>query len=454
MSETSQGPGWWQASDGRWYPPQPVSEMHDFDDGNGPVQAHRHPNGGGWVANTATVAETAFVDQEASVFGYSRVLDSAAVTGTAWVLGAAEVSGSARIAGDAEVGESGRVSGSALVTDNARVAGDALVSGETIVSGDTWIENGTPKGPDWWQASNGNWYTPEQHPDFAAPPPPQQPGPPPATIPEEGGPVGPIQKTNSFAIAAIICGCLAIVPVLGFFTTILAIIFGFVAWRQVKRTGGIQKGARIAIAGMVIAVPLFVVGEAILVANRHPTATVAISSKSVPTTTRPKHTPTTTRPKPASSTTAISPPTTSPPPTTTPPPVSQIGQTVNDGDFAFVVQSFTCGASVAAAVNSDGYGETIPAGAQECLATMSVMDDKATAQTFFASNQYAYDAAGHRYSADSTGSIYLSNSNAFAQVNPGVTITALVPFQVPASVQLVSLELHDSAFSGGVSVHL
>ena len=24
MSDTSQGPGWWQASDGKWYPPQPV----------------------------------------------------------------------------------------------------------------------------------------------------------------------------------------------------------------------------------------------------------------------------------------------------------------------------------------------------------------------------------------------------------------------------------------------
>ena len=22
MSDTSQGPGWWQASDGKWYPPE------------------------------------------------------------------------------------------------------------------------------------------------------------------------------------------------------------------------------------------------------------------------------------------------------------------------------------------------------------------------------------------------------------------------------------------------
>lgn len=26
MSDTSQGPGWWQASDGKWYPPQPAAQ--------------------------------------------------------------------------------------------------------------------------------------------------------------------------------------------------------------------------------------------------------------------------------------------------------------------------------------------------------------------------------------------------------------------------------------------
>jgi hypothetical protein len=25
MSDTSQGPGWWQASDGKWYPPESAS---------------------------------------------------------------------------------------------------------------------------------------------------------------------------------------------------------------------------------------------------------------------------------------------------------------------------------------------------------------------------------------------------------------------------------------------
>jgi len=49
----------------------------DFDDGNGPVPAHRHqnPDGsiGGWVADTATVAPTAEVGPEARIFDQARV---------------------------------------------------------------------------------------------------------------------------------------------------------------------------------------------------------------------------------------------------------------------------------------------------------------------------------------------------------------------------------------------
>lgn len=39
----------------------------DFEDGDGPVPAHKHPNGGGWVAESAHVDETAYVGSEASI---------------------------------------------------------------------------------------------------------------------------------------------------------------------------------------------------------------------------------------------------------------------------------------------------------------------------------------------------------------------------------------------------
>jgi len=47
----------------------------------------------------------------------------------------------------------------------------------------------------------------------------------------------------------------------------------------------------------------------------------------------------------------------------------------------------------------------MPPGTTECIVTLQVTDDKGEAQTFFDSNQYAFDAAGRKLTADSnTGS--------------------------------------------------
>lgn len=50
---------------------------------------HRHPNGGGWVQDTASVDETAHIGPDA------EVSVAAQVSGNAWVFGSAEVSGNA-----------------------------------------------------------------------------------------------------------------------------------------------------------------------------------------------------------------------------------------------------------------------------------------------------------------------------------------------------------------------
>jgi hypothetical protein len=154
----------------------------------------------------------------------------------------------------------------------------------------------------------------------------------------------------------------------------------------------------------------------------------------------------------AASSATQAPTTTTLAPTTTTVAVAGIGQVAKDGDFAFVVKGVQCGASAAAAVSDGGFGETVPSGAQECLVTMTVTNDKGSAQTFFTGNQYAYDSAGHKLSADSTGSIFLSGANDDAQINPGVTITAIVPFQISTSDKITSVDLHDSMFSLGVKV--
>ena len=47
-----------------------MSDMFDF--GYGLVPAHKHVNGGGWVAETATVADSAYIGFNAQVSGFRR----------------------------------------------------------------------------------------------------------------------------------------------------------------------------------------------------------------------------------------------------------------------------------------------------------------------------------------------------------------------------------------------
>ena len=72
-----------------------------FDFGYGPVPAHQHPNGGGWVADSATVDNTAYVGANARVFDQAQVYGQAWVSGEARVFGQAQVYGEARVFGQA-----------------------------------------------------------------------------------------------------------------------------------------------------------------------------------------------------------------------------------------------------------------------------------------------------------------------------------------------------------------
>ena len=77
------------------------------------------------------------------------------------------------------------------------------------------------------------------------------------------------------------------------------------------------------------------------------------------------------------------------------------------------------------------------------------------AQYFDGSSQKLHDSAGRAFSADTAAAIYLDESNSFLnQINPGLTVEGIVVFDVPADATLTTAELHDSAFSGGVTVAL
>ncbi len=91
-------------------------ELNEYDFGNGPVPAHQHPRGGGWVADTATVDETCFIGP------YARVFDNAYVTGNAIINDGASVFCNASVSNHA------KFYGDAMIDDNASVRDDARVS--------------------------------------------------------------------------------------------------------------------------------------------------------------------------------------------------------------------------------------------------------------------------------------------------------------------------------------
>lgn len=130
-------------------------ELHDFGDGNGPVPAHRHPNGGGWVADTAWVAPTAFVGPDAQIYGKAYVsgrafiCERARVFGHATVWQRAELSGSAQVYDWAHVAGDARVYGRAHVYGHARISGDAQVYGRAHVYGDAEVSGRARLLGDW-----------------------------------------------------------------------------------------------------------------------------------------------------------------------------------------------------------------------------------------------------------------------------------------------------------------
>tara|TARA_B110000037_G_scaffold3093_1_gene3507 strand:+ start:2809 stop:7308 length:4500 start_codon:yes stop_codon:yes gene_type:complete len=63
-----------------------------------------HPNGGGWVADTAEVDETAYVGPGAMVVGASQVRENAVIEDSAIVLGRSVISGNAKVSGGAVLG--------------------------------------------------------------------------------------------------------------------------------------------------------------------------------------------------------------------------------------------------------------------------------------------------------------------------------------------------------------
>ena len=94
------------------------------------------------------------------------------------------------------------------------------------------------QGPGWWMASDGKWYPPESDP---APPPPGQ----------FAAPFQPAyvqRSTNGMAIASMVLGIVWIYGI----GSILALVFGYMARKQIAESQGTQQGGGMATAGIVL----------------------------------------------------------------------------------------------------------------------------------------------------------------------------------------------------------
>ncbi|WJZ03389.1 hypothetical protein [Corynebacterium freiburgense] len=111
---------------------------------------------GGWVEGSASLGGSAWVADEAEVYGNAKVYENALVYGDAWVCGGAQVYGNAKVGedavvyGNAEVYGCAHVLGKAEVFDAAKVFEDAVVSGFTRVAGNAWVRGRAELHGDLW----------------------------------------------------------------------------------------------------------------------------------------------------------------------------------------------------------------------------------------------------------------------------------------------------------------
>jgi hypothetical protein len=127
----------------------------------------------------------------------------------------------------------------------------------------------------------------------------------------------------------------------------------------------------------------------------------------------------------------------------------KLGQPARDGKFEFVVQKVECGKKQV----GDQYLNKTAQG-QFCLVTVSVKSIGTKAQMFDGSSQKAAGAGGVKYTNDGVAEMYANQDTAtfLNEINPGNQVTGVLVFDIPQDATIKSLELHDSMFSGGVTV--
>lgn len=129
--------------------------------------------------------------------------------------------------------------------------------------------------------------------------------------------------------------------------------------------------------------------------------------------------------------------------------MAKIGDTVTDGDWAFVVSKLKCGIKH---VGSDFLGAD--AQGQFCVVNVSATNNGDSADYFSGSDHKIYDVNGAEYESDNSAWIYLDDNMLIDKVNPGNTAKGQILFDVPESAELDYILMQSSIFSTGEKVSL
>ncbi|MGB0972108.1 MAG: DUF4352 domain-containing protein [Mycobacterium sp.] len=123
-----------------------------------------------------------------------------------------------------------------------------------------------------------------------------------------------------------------------------------------------------------------------------------------------------------------------------------MNESASDGKFTFRVTK------VSKAFGAVGFSE--PRG-QWVIVTVDVVNTGREEQSFMVSNQKLIGSNGAEYEADWVAGAAINDENALSlSLGPGFATTMKLPFDLPRGVSPDRIELHDSAFSGGVTVSL
>lgn len=127
-----------------------------------------------------------------------------------------------------------------------------------------------------------------------------------------------------------------------------------------------------------------------------------------------------------------------------------LGTPVRDGKFEFTVTKVDRGVRQ---VGGDLLGEK--AQGRFVLVHVTVTNIGDQAQLLDDTSQTLRDTKGREFDADSMAAMSIDGNDVFLnEINPGNTVKGVLVYDMPKDAVPASIELHDSMFSGGVTVSL